>query len=94
VFVAFDLIWWEGHECWDETWSARRARLEALELDGDNWKVPTAHVGDGAALMQAARTSGIGALMAKRTRSRYVPGAESDDWVEVSLEDGNGEAAP
>lgn len=85
VFVVFDLIWHEGHECWDEPWRDRRERLEGLDLQGDNWQVPAAHVGDGAELVEAARRAGVDALVAKRTRSRYTPGAESDDWREVDL---------
>jgi bifunctional non-homologous end joining protein LigD len=85
VFVAFDLIWQNGHECWDEAWGDRRARLEALALEGDHWQVPTAHIGDGAALADAARESGVEALVAKKVRSSYKPGAVSADWVEVDL---------
>jgi bifunctional non-homologous end joining protein LigD len=85
VYVAFDLIWQEGHPRWELPWSERRQRLEALELDGDNWKVPTAHVGDGKELVEAARSSGVDALFAKRTSSPYTPGAESPDWVEIQL---------
>jgi bifunctional non-homologous end joining protein LigD len=85
VFVAFDLIWNDGHQCWDDAWSARRDRLEALALAGDHWQVPTAHVGDGAALADAARGSGVHALVAKKVGSTYRPGGESDDWVEVGL---------
>jgi bifunctional non-homologous end joining protein LigD len=85
VFVAFDFLWHEGHGCGDESWAVRRERLEALNLDGDNWQVPTAHVGDGRALVDAARAAGVEALMAKRTRSQYRPGVESDDWLEISV---------
>ena len=85
VFVAFDLIWHEGHPCGDQPWTDRRARLEALELHDDHWRVPSAHIGDGADLADAARAQGVGALIAKRTDSRYEAGADSADWLEVAL---------
>lgn len=85
VFVAFDLLWQNGHECCDEPWTDRRDRLEGLELDGDHWRVPTAHVGDGADLADAGRAQGVGALIAKRTTARYEPGVTSPNWVEVAL---------
>ena len=85
VFVAFDLLWHDGHGCCDEPWTDRRDRLEALDLDGDHWRVPRAHVGDGADLADAGRAQGVEALIAKRTKSRYEPGAESADWLEVAL---------
>jgi len=85
AYLAFDLIWYDGHACWDLPWSERRSHLDDLSLDGDHWKVPTAHVGDGAALVDAAKKSGLDALVAKRTRAAYRCGAESDDWIEVEL---------
>jgi bifunctional non-homologous end joining protein LigD len=85
LFVAFDLIWQAGRECWHEQWTARRERLEGLELEGENWQVPAAHIGDGAELVEAARARGVDALVAKRTRSKYASGKPSDDWREVDL---------
>lgn len=85
AFMAFDQIWHDGHQCWDRPWKERRELLEALPLDGDNWRVPTAHVGDGRALADAAKAAGVDALVAKRVTSKYVPGSDSKDWVEVEL---------
>jgi bifunctional non-homologous end joining protein LigD len=85
VYVAFDLIWHDGHSDADRPWRERRARLEDLALDGENWKTPTAHVGDGAALVDAAKASGLDSLIAKRVRSTYQSGATSADWIEVGL---------
>ena len=85
VFVAFDLLWHEGHSCCDEPWTDRRARLDDLELNGDNWRAPNAHVGDGAELADAGRAQGVEALVAKRVASSYDPGSVSADWLVVTL---------
>jgi bifunctional non-homologous end joining protein LigD len=85
LFVAFDLVWQDGRARWDEPWTERRERLDALELRDDHWQVPAAHIGDGAELVEAARARGIDALVAKRTRSPYTPGKTSDDWRDVAL---------
>ena len=85
VFVAFDVVWQDGHPCWDEPWTDRRARLEKLQLSGDHWRVPTAHVGDGADLADAGRAQGVDALVAKRVTSTYEPGSTSADWIAVAL---------
>ena len=85
VFVAFDVLWQNGHPICDVKWTDRRERLEALGLNGDNWRVPNAHVGDGAELADAGRAQGVGALIAKRTSSRYEPDVDSPDWLEVPL---------
>jgi bifunctional non-homologous end joining protein LigD len=86
VFAAFDLIWHDGHACWQEPWQRRRERLDGLHLDGDHWRAPPAHIGDGADLMAAARAAGVEALVAKRTDARYEAGTTSDDWRIVSVE--------
>jgi len=72
-----------------------RALRQAAELDDDldRWaeaqgvtaRTSGVTVGDGAALVDAAKKSGLDALVAKRTRGPYRCGAESDDWIEVDL---------
>ena len=85
VYVAFDLIWLNGRAAWDESWTDRRARLEALGLNDDHWQAPAAHIGDGAELVDAARAQGADGLIAKRASARYKPGVESADWRLIDL---------
>jgi bifunctional non-homologous end joining protein LigD len=82
-YVVFDLLWCDGQSLLDEPWNARRGRLDALGLAGDAWSVPAAHVGDGAALLDAARSQGVEALIAKRTSSTYAAGKQTKDWIRV-----------
>jgi bifunctional non-homologous end joining protein LigD len=93
VFVAFDLLWCNGDDICAEPWQQRRARLDAFGLDGPAWKTPPAHLGDGAALLDAAAQQGVSALVAKRVRSRYAPGAVSEDWREVRSNTATGKPA-
>ena len=58
-------------------------RMEQLRLGGPAWQAPAAHVGDGTALLDAARANGLWGVVAKRLDSRYRPGRQSDDWREV-----------
>jgi bifunctional non-homologous end joining protein LigD len=85
-YVIFDLLWSDSRALCDESWSARREQLDALELGGEAWSVPAAHVGDGKALLEAARGQGVDALIAKRTNSVYRPGKTSADWLKVSTD--------
>ena len=85
LFIAFDLVWRDGHPCWQAAWQERRELLDALELQDDNWQTPAAHIGDGTAFADAARTNGVSGVVAKRVRSAYRPGERSADWVEVAL---------
>jgi bifunctional non-homologous end joining protein LigD len=86
LFIGTDLLWRDGRPQWDAPWQERREQLDSLQLEGEHWQVPGAHVGDGAALAEAARGRGVAALIAKRVRSPYRVGEQSADWVEVPLE--------
>ena len=82
-FVGFDLLWCDGRDLTDAPWERRRDELEQLGLAGDAWSVPSAHVGDGDAMLDAARSQGVPALIAKRTNSVYRSGESSADWLRV-----------
>jgi bifunctional non-homologous end joining protein LigD len=83
ALVLVDLLYEEGHVVLDEPYEKRRARLEGLRLSGPAWKVPSAHVGNGAALLGAARAQGVSGLVAKRLSSPYRPGERSQDWTDI-----------
>jgi bifunctional non-homologous end joining protein LigD len=61
----------------------RRQRLEGLGLKGGNWQTPSYHVGDGKALLEAARAQGLPGVVAKRLDSEYDQGKRSRDWILV-----------
>ena len=82
MLQAFDLIWREGHPTTALGWRERRRLLDELSLHGPAWHAPTAHEGDGGALLEAARARGLG-LVAKRLDSPYRPGGRSEDWIAV-----------
>jgi bifunctional non-homologous end joining protein LigD len=82
-YMIFDLLWLDGHPLTDLPYLERRARLEALRLDGERWHTPEFHVGEGAALLQATREQGLEGVIAKRLDSRYLPGRRSEAWLKV-----------
>lgn len=86
--ALFDAIWQDGYPCWDEPWSDRRDRLETLALEADAWFTPTATVGSGKQLLEAAAGRGIPRLIAKKTASRYRCGSASRDWTAVDVGSG------
>jgi bifunctional non-homologous end joining protein LigD len=79
VYMVFDVLDVEGASLVGEPWSKRRGVLEKL-LDErvDDLRLSRAH-DDGAQLRDAARSIGLG-IVAKRSDSRYRPGAVSDSW--------------
>jgi bifunctional non-homologous end joining protein LigD len=85
VLVVFDVLWLDGGAVIDESYEVRRTRLEALDVDGANWRTPTVAYGAdaGAALVAASRDLGLEGIVAKRRASRYQPGRRSRDWLKV-----------
>ena len=82
-FMAFDLIWHAGVDLTELPYTERRARLEALDLNGDSWQTPAWRQGDGTALLQAAKQQALEGVMAKRLDSPYCPGRRTQHWLKI-----------
>jgi bifunctional non-homologous end joining protein LigD len=80
AFVAFDLLWLDGHSLTERPWHERRARLDELALEGPAWTTPSAYEGDPAPLLRAATTSGVDSLVAKRVDAPYDPSLDPSPW--------------
>jgi bifunctional non-homologous end joining protein LigD len=83
TYVIFDVLHLDGRDLRDLPYTARRARLEALELEGPSWQTPTSHVGDGKALLDLTTKQGLEGVVAKRLDSRYLAGRRSSAWRKV-----------
>jgi bifunctional non-homologous end joining protein LigD len=83
TYVIFDLLYADGRVLFDEPYSERRARLEALGFDGEAWQTPAYHRGEGAALQKASREQGLEGIIAKRLDSPYRPGKRGRDWLKI-----------
>ncbi|HEX2071757.1 MAG TPA: non-homologous end-joining DNA ligase [Thermoleophilaceae bacterium] len=83
TYVIFDLLWLDGHMTTGLAYRDRRRLLEELELDGPNWRTPTHHESDGAALLHATREQGLEGIVAKRLDSTYEPGRRSGAWIKI-----------
>jgi hypothetical protein len=64
-------------------YTERRARLDDLHLNGEHWRTPAAHVGEGRTLLAATRELGLEGVIAKRLDSRYAPGRRDDGWLKI-----------
>jgi bifunctional non-homologous end joining protein LigD len=83
VYAIFDLLYLDGRVLIELPYAERRARLESLELGGQAWRVPAAHIGEGARLSAATREQGLEGIVAKRLDSRYEPGRRPGTWVKI-----------
>ena len=83
VYLAFDLLWLEGHSTMELPYRDRRRLLDQLELAGPSWRTPAHREGDGEALLKASREQDLEGIVAKRLDSSYEPGRRSSAWVKV-----------
>ncbi|GID95991.1 DNA polymerase ligase N-terminal domain-containing protein [Amorphoplanes digitatis] len=88
-FLAYDLLWLEGHSTVELVrYAERRELLEGLELAGDNWQTPPYFPGGGAFALEAARAQGLPGVVAKRLDSPYLPGRRSRLWRSIDADHG------
>jgi bifunctional non-homologous end joining protein LigD len=84
TFVAFDVLYLDGHLLLESSYDERRAKLESLELAGDGF-ITTESFRDvsGQDVLDAAIANGLEGIVAKRRDSPYRPGRRHADWVKV-----------
>lgn len=83
TFLAFDVLWLDGHSLMDRRYDERRELLESLELAGSHWHTPPAFDGDGAAAVEVSEAQGLEGVMAKRRECPYEPGRRSRSWLKI-----------
>lgn len=82
TLMVFDVVRLLGQDLTRQPWSARRALLEQLELDGRCWQTPVVHE-DGAGLLAATAEQGLEGIVSKRRTSLYHSGRRSSDWLKL-----------
>jgi bifunctional non-homologous end joining protein LigD len=82
-FFAFDLLYLDGRRLTDRPYQERRQRLQELRLAGPSWQTPDHREGDGAAMLEASRASGLEGIVAKRLDSPYEEGRRSTAWLKI-----------
>lgn len=85
TFIAFDLLALDGDDVAELPYERRRELLAELEVEAERWRSPRHHLGDGAALLEAAARQRLEGVVAKRLDSPYRPGTRSRDWLKVRL---------
>jgi bifunctional non-homologous end joining protein LigD len=75
TWVAFDMCYLDGASFLDQPYRTRRAALEDLDLSGPSWHTTPASLGEGLAMLRAAKKYDLEGVVAKRLDGRYLPGA-------------------
>ncbi|WP_250000947.1 DNA polymerase ligase N-terminal domain-containing protein [Actinoplanes sp. M2I2] len=83
-FLAYDLLWLEGHSTVEALrYAERRELLEGLAVAGEHWQTPPYFPGGGRFALEAAGAQGLAGVIAKRLDSPYLPGRRSRLWLAV-----------
>ncbi len=83
-FVAFDVLYLEGHSLLSATYDQRRAKLESLRLSGTTFTTTESFRDvSGQDIFAATVANGLEGVVAKRRRSPYRPGRRTPDWIKV-----------
>jgi bifunctional non-homologous end joining protein LigD len=83
-FLAFDLLYLEGHSTLGLPYDDRRSLLEALKLQGDTFATPPSVLdAKGADILAVAKERGLEGVVIKRRDSTYAQGRRNGDWVKV-----------
>ncbi|HTX01558.1 MAG TPA: non-homologous end-joining DNA ligase [Acidimicrobiales bacterium] len=85
AYLAFDVCMLGGRWLLGERYDARRAALEAAGIAGDHVAVPAVLGLTGTPALEAARSSGLEGVVAKRVDSPYRCGIRSPSWVKHKL---------
>jgi bifunctional non-homologous end joining protein LigD len=84
-FLAYDLLWLEGHSTVELIgYAERRDLLDGLSVAGDNWQTPPYFPGGGEFAVEAAAGQGLDGIVAKRLDSMYLPGRRSRLWLAIT----------
>jgi bifunctional non-homologous end joining protein LigD len=84
-FLAYDLLWLEGHATVDLVrYAERRELLDGLSITGSNWQTPPYFPGGGEFALEAAVAQGLAGVLAKRLDSPYLPGRRSRLWRTIN----------
>ena len=85
TFLAFDLLYLDGHQVTSEKIENRKEMLEELVVPSPLVQVSTVVAEEGCALSEAAKARGLEGIVAKRLGSPYRPGRRSKDWLKIKV---------
>lgn len=85
IFVAFDLLYFDGRALISRPLAERRARLLGAGLGSRVLAVPEHLDDDGEPFLEVVEEYGLEGIVAKRRDGRYVPGTRTADWLKCHV---------
>lgn len=85
IFVAFDLLYFDGRPLISRPLAERRARLLGAGLGSRTLAIPEHLDDDGEPFLEVVEEYGLEGIVAKRRDGRYVPGTRTADWLKCHV---------
>lgn len=83
VFCVFDILRLDGESVTSKPLYERKELLSGLALDHPNVKIVDSVTGNGRAVFELAKSSGIEGVVMKRANSSYAENKRSDRWLKI-----------
>jgi bifunctional non-homologous end joining protein LigD len=84
-YVLFDVLWANRRSTMELPYAQRREILEGLTISGPSWQMTPSHIGQGTAMLTAAKRNGMEGIVAKRLDSIYEQGRRSPSWLKIKV---------
>jgi DNA ligase D-like protein (predicted ligase) len=86
VFIAFDLLFWQGESLLNRPLLERRRLLTRVLSGAASPLIESSYtIGRGRALFEEAKARGLEGIFAKRIDSPYLPGGRTRDWLKIKV---------
>ncbi|MBV9411522.1 MAG: non-homologous end-joining DNA ligase [Acidimicrobiia bacterium] len=83
AYLVFDVLYLDGNSTMRLPYTERREVLESLPIAGPCCQIPPTTFGNGEAVVEASKKTGLEGVMAKRVDSIYEVGKRSRAWLKV-----------
>ncbi len=83
TYVAFDLLHLDGQDIINRPLLERKKRLESITREGPYLLYGDHIEREGTRFFKEATSHGFEGIIAKETRSQYVPGLRTDYWIKI-----------
>ncbi|MCA1841234.1 MAG: non-homologous end-joining DNA ligase [Actinobacteria bacterium] len=83
LYVAFDLLYLDGHSLISEPLEKRKELLSELIVPNERVQVSSVVEGDGIALFEAASAQQLEGIVAKKRGCPYQPGRRAKHWIKI-----------
>ena len=79
----FDVLRFDGKSLLEATYDDRRGLLDSLDIGDPFWETPPRPTTTATRRWTLSASTGLEGVVAKRRKSRYLPGRRSADWIKV-----------